>query len=961
MAIGALPPLEHSLLPRRKNAGNVEARWSGNYRRVLSGARQTNLATEQQRQDENPDHDQQLSIKKRNLVKELVKQQIREEIRKRREEDKNRAPKTEKEFLEALYTIDLNRTEIRRKHSSHLTEGNHCLRETEPLSEREAAHYARIGNKNQKFASVGSPRHNSMEETRRIGAELARLSGGIVLDVLEDRTVIMFRGKNYQTPEELYPPTLEAVDRRNADSRHHIQRALDSQVYRLGQYISRYHFLKEDREPAQATQPMIVLPGAGNEDREEGLDQGCQVEGENDDKDQARAAAADVIAAQASLERVEKKMASRFARELGRHKTKIGKERRRARKNLFDYKIRSSKKEMFGTLATHILLLFVAIIAINLYLSSLPAWFFVTQVSTRSIAAFLHNLTLHPHVAGTPQGFATAKFVEERFREFGLSTRTVDYEVLVSYPLKRSLSVVYPSNSSLSLALDEETVDGDGDSSGVIPTFFAYSPSGEALAEVVYANYGQKSDFDELKSLGVEVRGSVVIARLGKSFRGDIVFNAQEEGAVAVVLYPDPRDYATNATTEGYYPFSRWLPPSGVQRGFVIQDPGDPLTPGWPSSKLSERLDASNLTRLGVPAIAVLPISARDALPINEALGGPVAPDSWQGGLAVDAYRAGKGPVKLDLRYEICASWESPRRLDVWSQRSKQRNCLPFGDSSHLWTASEKTSEHNRILQLGCREWVEDNLAMLKARAVAYLNVDEAVTGSSFSASATPQLDNLLFEVTKMVKDPDSNGTIFDSWCGKSNDCVGRLGGGGSDYAPFLQHAGIPSTSMTYEEKNSDFPVYHSLYDNYNWMKNFGDPEFHRHATDFEALVPVVKVWGLLARRLAMDTILPFNYVSYANVLEVAVKDLEARFLLISGHPVNILSLSKSRDVNFFPLHSVVDQPRELASKIPSFTAPRNGEGLPGKPWFKHLISNKCLWYLDIPCYCGRYIEDGCG
>ncbi|XP_024527391.1 CRM-domain containing factor CFM2, chloroplastic [Selaginella moellendorffii] len=343
--------------------------------RVLSGVRQTNLATEQQRQDENPDHDQQLSmdfrIKKRNLVKELVKQQIREEIRKRREEDKNRAPKTEKEFLEvkirrALYTIDLNRTEIRRKHSSHLTEGKRCLRETEPLSEGEAAHYARIGNKNQNFASVGKrgiyggvihnihtnwkfhetvrikcPRHNSMEETRRIGAELARLSGGIVLDVLEDRTVIMFRGKNYQTPEELYPPTLEAVDRRNADSRHHIQRALDSQVYRLGQYISRYHFLKEDREPAQATQPMIVLPGAGNEDREEGLDQGgCQVEGENGDKDQARAAAADVIATQASLERVEKKMASRFGRELGRHKTEIGKERRRARKNLFDYKIR---------------------------------------------------------------------------------------------------------------------------------------------------------------------------------------------------------------------------------------------------------------------------------------------------------------------------------------------------------------------------------------------------------------------------------------------------------------------------------------------------------------------------------------------------------------------------------------------------------------------------------------------
>ncbi|XP_024527491.1 probable glutamate carboxypeptidase LAMP1 [Selaginella moellendorffii] len=439
---------------------------------------------------------------------------------------------------------------------------------------------------------------------------------------------------------------------------------------------------------------------------------------------------------------------------------------------------------MFGTLATHILLLLVAIIAINLYLSSLPAWFFVTQVSTRSIAALLHNLTLHPHVAGTPQGFATAKFVEERFREFGLSTRTVDYEVLVSYPLKRSLSVVYPRNSSLSLALDEETVDGDGDSSGVIPTFFAYSPSGEALAEVVYANYGQKSDFDELKSLGVEVRGSVVIARLGKSFRGDIVFNAQEEGAVAVVLYPDPRDYATNATTEGYYPFSRWLPPSGVQRGSVIQDPGDPLTPGWPSSKLSERLDASNLTRLGVPAIPALPISARDALPIIEALGGPVAPDS-----PLRVFGIIEGSEKD--RYVLLGN-----HRDAWTYGAGDPNsgtaCLLeiariFGQflrrpARTIVFCSWDAEEYSLT---GSTEWVEDNLAMLKARAVAYLNVDEAVTGSSFSASATPQLDNLLVEVTKMVKDPDSNGTIFDSWCG--NQTI--VSGGWAVVAPTTLHS----------------------------------------------------------------------------------------------------------------------------------------------------------------------------
>ncbi|XP_024528345.1 probable glutamate carboxypeptidase LAMP1 [Selaginella moellendorffii] len=526
---------------------------------------------------------------------------------------------------------------------------------------------------------------------------------------------------------------------------------------------------------------------------------------------------------------------------------------------------------------------------------------FVAGLSNDSISGFLLELTREPHVAGTPQNFHTARFVYESFQAAGIQTHYADFEVLLSYPLQRSLSLLLPNGSTLSLGLKEEAVEGDPSTSNpdVIPTFFPYVPSGTVCGEAVYANYGRAQDFETLRQRGVDVRGAVVLARIGKIFRGDIVANAAAAGAAAALVFSDPFDYAKNGT-EGFYPSSQWLPPSGVQRGSVLLTSGDILTPGWPSTPNAERVDLSE-TKL--PKILALPISAQDALPILAALGGEVAPADWQGGLRLPEYRLGRGPAKLNFSYEgnltvtairnvigmIKGSEEPDRYLlvgnhrDAWTfggaDPSSGTACLleiarGFGKflkqgwqpKRTLVFCSWDAEEYGLI---GSTEWVEQNLDMLTARAIAYINVDRSVGGPNFDGCGTPQLDNLLMQVTKKVKDPNSVfKSVYDSWCALNRNAtpvIGRLGGSRSDFSSFLHRAGIPSYDLRYQ---TSFPVYHSLYDDYNWMKGFGDPLFQRH-------VAMSAIWGLLSIHFINDDIIPFDYSSYASVLEADVRTLK--------------------------------------------------------------------------------------
>jgi N-acetylated-alpha-linked acidic dipeptidase len=283
---------------------------------------------------------------------------------------------------------------------------------------------------------------------------------------------------------------------------------------------------------------------------------------------------------------------------------------------------------------------------------------FMGAVNNASIRNHLFQLTKEPHVAGTPEDFATADYVFQRFQEYGLAVHYTDYDVLLSYPLHRSLILMAGPTQEppLELSLKEEPVEGDlySQNPKVIPTFHGYAPSGNVSSEVVYANYGRLEDFQRLVAMGIDVKGAIVLARYHAIYRGDIVENAANAGAVAAIIYSDPQDYAANYTQE-VYPHSQWLPPSGIQRGTVSQGVGDPLTPGWPSTPKAERISASDPEAM-LPTIPSLPISAEDAKPILASLGGPVSPAEWHGALDLPQYRLGRGPGVLNLSFSVSLS-----------------------------------------------------------------------------------------------------------------------------------------------------------------------------------------------------------------------------------------------------------------------------------------------------------------
>ncbi|XP_015691752.2 probable glutamate carboxypeptidase LAMP1 [Oryza brachyantha] len=606
---------------------------------------------------------------------------------------------------------------------------------------------------------------------------------------------------------------------------------------------------------------------------------------------------------------------------------------------------------------------------------------FLSLGSNDTAAAHLRELTLRPHLAGTEANARAAAHVVSSLSSLSFPTRVAPYSVLLSYPIHRSLSLSAPAHATTPFALVQDTYPGDpyaAASAEAVPTFLAYAASGSVAAEAVYANYGRPEDFAYLAARGVDVSGKVVLARYGKVYRGDIVINARKAGAAAALIYTDDKDYAAGKA----FPDGPWMPPSGVQVGSTFKGVGDPTTPMWASSEGCERVSiAEAMATEDMPGIPALPVSGRDGEAILQLIGGDVAPEDWQGGDGAPVYRLGPGPAVLNLTYvgnETMATIQNV--ISVIQGKEEPDRYIILGNHRDAWTfgAVDPNSGTAALLELaqrfselqkkgwrprrtiilcnwdaeeyglvGSTEWVEENRAMLTSRTVAYLNVDSAVYGAGFYASATPQLDELLKEASKQVQNPDNETqSLYDLWMASaSSSLIGRLGGGGSDYSAFVQHIGIPSVDVS---MGSEYPVYHSLYDDFVWMEKFGDPLFRRH-------VAVASMWGLVALRLSDEEILPFNYSTYAVELENGAIDINERLL---GVPVSLSPLQKSiEDFKratlqvdselkalqtwkvWYPWRknplTVRDLNERLMMTERAFT---DREGLSGRPWYKHLI-----------------------
>jgi N-acetylated-alpha-linked acidic dipeptidase len=520
----------------------------------------------------------------------------------------------------------------------------------------------------------------------------------------------------------------------------------------------------------------------------------------------------------------------------------------------------------------------------------------------------LRRLTAEPHVAGTKEDYATAIYVRDQIRSYGISSELKEYEVLLPYPKQPSIvELVAPRRERLTVK--EAIVPEDPSSSNpkIIPLFNGYSASGDVTAPLVYVNYGLPPDYEALKKVGVDVKGKIVIARYGNSFRGVKAKVAQDSGAVGLIIYSDPAD-------DGYmqgdvFPKGPWRPASSGQRGsvqYLSIAPGDPLTPGTPSIPGTPRLKMEDVTTL--TRIPVQPISYGDARRLLEPLQGAVRPKGFQGGLPFAYHVGGTNDVRVHLKtemdYQVRKIWDVISRIDGaqekdrWVVMGNHRDAWTFGavDPNSGTTAMlEAARAFGGLLKkgwkprrtivlcswdgeeyglLGSTEWAEENANELKQKAVAYLNVDVAVSGANFGASSVPSMWKLIRAATRDVPDPKTGKTVYQQWQDRTRDdspdpelanantgsdtriAEARIGalGSGSDFTPFLQHLGIPASDMGF---GGDYGVYHSAYDDFYWMSHFGDPTFMYHVT-------AARLWGTIAMRLADSLGLPLDYRDYA-------------------------------------------------------------------------------------------------
>ena len=628
---------------------------------------------------------------------------------------------------------------------------------------------------------------------------------------------------------------------------------------------------------------------------------------------------------------------------------------------------------------------------------------FLDTVTPERARRWLAALTEEPHVAGTPAEKKVADYVFARFKEFGLPAEMVRYDVLINHPTQVSLELTAPVVEKLKLREDPYDVDKDSSIEGMFPAFHGYGASGRAEGQVVYVNYGSPADFARLAGMGISVEGKIALVRYGGAFRGLKVKESQDRGAVGVLIYSDPRDdgYMAGDT----YPDGPMRPPSAIQRGsvlFLSHVPGDPTTPGWPSTSGAKRVPRAEMTN--VPKIPSLPIAYAEAEKILRRLGGPRVPDDWQGGLPF-AYHVGPGAarVAMDVQmdeglkpiYNVIATIKGsvePDKLvilgnhrDAWTHGAVDPNS---GTAAELETAralgaaikSGWTPKRTIILAswdaeeyglVGSTEWAEEHAADLQKNAVAYLNLDVAVTGPDLGMSGSPSLLALAQQAARDVAEPKRGGSVGAAWEARQRSTwaqqtpvelvakedakfFARLAplGSGSDYTAFLDHLGVPSFDFGF---SGTYGVYHSVYDNFRWMEKYGDPEFLYHAA-------AARLWGLMAMRLANADVVPLRFSTYARDLQVDLDNLRRDVIRRARTQADTASGAKPAITpDFTDVLAALQELRAAgeaadraadAATSGDATARRrvndsatqvervflDAKGLPNRPWFRHLL-----------------------
>ena len=632
--------------------------------------------------------------------------------------------------------------------------------------------------------------------------------------------------------------------------------------------------------------------------------------------------------------------------------------------------------------------------------------------------------TQEPHTAGSKRNNELAQYIAAEWKKQGLEDVVIHrYDVYATNPKSASLEMIAPTHYQA--LLRESPIPGDEDSKNpaISGAWLGMSISGDVTVPVIYAHSGNPEDYDLLRQYGISVKGKIVLVRYSNpySYRGFKALTAQREGAAAMLVYSDPQE-------DGYKkgkvdPEGPWGPEYHIQRGAITYDfmvPGDPQTPGWPSVPGAKRIPIEDA--VSAPKIMALPLSWHDAKPLLENMDGPVAPKDWQGGLPFQYHLGGervKAHLKIEMDNGVQPYYVVEGRIrgsefpDEWVVMGNHRDAWVFGGvdpSSGTASMMELTRSFGELKKQGIRprrtlvvcswdgeeigltgstEWGEQFANELGKKAVAYINVDEATSGSAFHGQAVVSLAPMLEETTRSLRDP-SGKTLYDAWkvvvererkegtqssqfssSGVVNETLAdtRIGSG-SDHTVFLNFIGVPVLGLGFE---GDYGVYHSAYDDFFWMNHFGDPGYKYHTL-------MTQLWGVTAFRLANADLLPFDFAAYACNIRQFVMGLAMNnsSVILSGARSN--EHAESKDLASLDLRQVEKAIDEfeaegkklndaMIGKLSSGTLdPQlastlnqslmrvernwlNSDGIPGRPWFKHILYGARYTYahLELP------------
>ncbi|REL33083.1 glutamate carboxypeptidase [Rhodohalobacter sp. SW132] len=587
----------------------------------------------------------------------------------------------------------------------------------------------------------------------------------------------------------------------------------------------------------------------------------------------------------------------------------------------------------------------------------------------------LYNLTQTPAFAGQEENREVIEYIHSTMQNAGLTVENYDYDVLLPQPGTVSVKIVTPDQVELPNKEYEYEEDPYTSHSNLVHGWAAYSGSGTISAEIVYANYGTKEDFERLTNLGVSVEGKIVLARFGGNFRGYKAKYAEEAGAAGLIMYTDPPSDRDNVYPNGIQPDE-----SAIQRGslLTLDYYGDPLTPFEPALPLEhpdspERLEIDDVDFHSIP---VAPIGYGAAEEILSRMQGDPAPDDWQGNFDFPYPVTGGSDLTVELHvdqpYEmkrisnVIGTIEGSEYPDEWIILGAHLDAWSFGatdpnsGTAMLLTLAESIMElveegyqpkrsilighwdAEEFMLIGSSEWVEHLEDELMAKSVLYLNADMSVTGPNFRASSSPSLKKPIIEAAKSVTHPDTGFSMYDYWAGNSSDSspvIGNLGGG-SDHVGFYMYAGIPSAGVSI---SGSVPIYHTNFDTFWFYENHLDP-------DFSYGPALADVYGLIALRFASAQILPYDIPSYSTDLNTHLESIRDRagsdifdgsgLMEITGQITQDIETYENRLGQYLDRGQIENAEainRELIQLERAFL---NDEGLPFSPWLRSLYAS---------------------